>query len=200
LPGGSKVINNNFKIVAFAASLGGIEALKQILSSLPIDFPAAVVVVQHRTVDKPFRLPQVLGKNTELKIIEAVRDADLQPGVVLVAPPGLHMLVQEEGRIQFSDAPKVNFVRPSADVLFSSLAKYFGPRVIAIVLTGIDGDGSNGAAIVSEMGGIVIVQDPDSARAPGMPRSTIRTGAVDFVLPLKDIAPCLMRLVAKADG
>jgi len=186
----------HFKVVAFAASSGGIQALQEILNALPEDFPAAIVIVQHRGTQLPNLLPDVLGFGTALPIRQATEGSLLRPGTIVVAPPGLHLLVGEGGVISLSDGPKVNWLRPSADPLFESLAESFGSDVIAVVLTGGDSDGSVGVSVVKGKGGTVIVQDPATAAVQGMPLSAIETGSVDLILPLNQIADRLRNLVA----
>src|SRR5688572_5471217 len=110
-----------FKVVALAASAGGLEAISHILSGLPQDFPAAVVVLLHRTVQMPNLLPEVLSQRTPLPVKIAEEADALRPGTVFVAPPGRHLLVCPDATLTFSDSMKVNYVRPAADRLFESL-------------------------------------------------------------------------------
>ena len=184
-----------FDVVALAASMGGIEALRTILGALPEGFPAAVLVVQHRPADYQGRLAEVLGRSTPLCVKEAEDGEALRNGTVFLAPPGRHLLVNADGVLSLSQAPKVHHVRPSAEPLFESVALAFGPRAIAVVLTGGDGDGSGGVRRVREAGGVVIAQEPASCAAPGMPESAIATGCVGTVLPLREIGPTLVALV-----
>jgi len=184
-----------FKVVALAASAGGVEALLEILADLPPDFPAAIVIVQHRTTQEPFRLPAVLGRRTALPVEQAKEGAALSLAKVFVAPPDWHLLVNDDASLSLADSVKVNSVRPSADRLFESLASSFGKRAIGVVLTGAACDGSYGVTVIKKFGGVVIAQDPATAAMPGMPRAAIATGAVDFVVPLEKIAACLRTLV-----
>jgi two-component system chemotaxis response regulator CheB len=187
-------------VVALAASAGGVEALGDVLAALPADFPAAIVVVQHRTAQGPFELPQVLGRRTALRVEQAREGTTLRPATVFVAPPDRHLLVNPDGTLSLSGAEKVNFVRPSADRLFESLAASFGERAVAVVLTGANSDGSAGVPVIKARGGLVIAQDAATAAAPWMPRSAVETGAVDFIVPLHGIAARLGALVAPPSG
>lgn len=126
-------------VVAVAASLGGIEALTAILGALPKDFAAAVLVVQHRPDDYRGMLADVLGRSTPLRVKEAEDGETLRCGTVYLAPPGNHLLATAGGVLVLSQAPRVHHVRPSADPLFESVATAFGPRAIAVVLTGVGG-------------------------------------------------------------
>lgn len=186
----------NFDLVAIAASLGGLAALGQVLGALPDDFPAPVVVVQHRA-------PRDRGESTERVIalrsrlpVERARAGDVpRGGRVYVAPPGHHLLVGEGGALALSDALPVHFARPAADPLLASAAARHGARTVAVVLTGRGEDGARGAREVRGHGGVVIVQDPGSCAAPSMPRAVLLGGGADFVLPPEAIAAALVGLV-----
>jgi two-component system chemotaxis response regulator CheB len=184
-----------FNVVALAASAGGVEALGHILAALPADFPAAIVIVQHRTAQEPFQLPEVLSRRTVLRVEQAREGTAMRPASVFIAPPDWHLLVNVDGTLSLSHSAKVQFVRPSADRLFESLAASFGERAIAVVLTGAGSDGSGGVPIIKRMGGVVIAQDAATAEVPGMPLSAKATGAADRILPLEGIAAALVTLV-----
>lgn len=186
--------------VAIAASLGGLEALKAILGALPEDLPAPILVVQHRPADYHGMLSELLGRHTPLRVKDAEDGETLRNGTVFLAPPGSHLLVNAGGVVALSKAPKVHHVRPSADPLFESAALVFGPRAIAVVLTGGDSDGSTGVRFVHKGGGVVIAQDPLSCAAPGMPQAAIATGCVDHVLSLEEIGAALVAMVTRRSG
>lgn len=182
-------------VVAIGASAGGLVALREVLGHLPADFPAPIVVVQHLDPDHRSAMAELLTKRTPLDVVEA-RDGDaLARGVAHLAPPDHHLLVGTEGRLSLSSAAQVHFLRPSADLLFDSVAETYGDGAIAVVLTGTGSDGSDGVRRIKELGGTVISQDEASSDFPGMPASAIRTGCVDHVLPLGQIAGCLVDLL-----
>jgi two-component system, chemotaxis family, protein-glutamate methylesterase/glutaminase len=181
-------------VVAVGASLGGIAALREVLGGLPASFPAAVLVVQHLDPRAVSRLAAVLAPSTALRVAAAAEGEAMREGTVYLALPNRHLGVDAAGALRLTDGPRVNFVRPSADVLFVSVAEEFSGRVVAVVLTGRHEDGAVGVVRVHERGGVVIVQDPAGAMAAGMPESSIRTGTVDHVLALDQIAPALVRL------
>ena len=184
-----------FDVVAVAASAGGLQALSAMLNALPQDFPLSVVVVQH--LDRRHRslMAHILSRRTALAVKEA-QDADrLCPGAVYIAPPDHHLLVNPDGTLSLSHAELVHFVRPSADLLFESVAASFKDRAIAVVLTGTGSDGAMGVKAIKKMGGTVIAQDEASAEFFGMPNAAIQTGNVDFILPLSEIGLALMTLV-----
>jgi two-component system, chemotaxis family, protein-glutamate methylesterase/glutaminase len=184
-------------IVVLASSAGGLKALSQVLSSLPPDFPAPIVLVQHLSPHHPSMLAQILSRRCPMIVKEAQTGDKLEPGTVYIAPPDQHLLINLDGTLSLSHTQKVRFVRPAADVLFKSAAISFQEGVIAVVLTGKDGDGAAGVQAVKEMGGTVIAQDRASSEFFDMPDAAIRTGVVDYILPLDAIAATLLNLVSK---
>jgi two-component system, chemotaxis family, protein-glutamate methylesterase/glutaminase len=194
-PRGESMVRERFSLVVVAASAGGLDALSRILSQLPPTFPAALAIVQHRGLSYPHLLADILRQRTRLRVRNAEDGDEARPGIAYIAPPGVHLVVDARQRFTLIDGAKVKHARPSGDVLFTSAAEAFGPRVVALVLTGGDGDGSGGLSVVKEHGGTVISQDEASARDPSMPKAAIATGDVDYVLPLAYIASTLERLV-----
>jgi two-component system chemotaxis response regulator CheB len=184
-----------FEVVALAASAHGIEALTKILSSLPADFPAAIVIVQHLSPHHPSWLAQILNRKTPLTVRQAQEADCLSPGAVYVAPPDRHLLVNPDGSLSLTKTEKVHWVRPAAENLFESVAKSYKNKAIAVVLTGGDSDGSAGVQHIKEMGGAVIAQDEATSKAWGMPSAAIATGCVDWILPLDKIAEAIVSLV-----
>ncbi len=187
--------NAAFDVVALASSAGGLEALSQVLTALPADFPAALVVVQHLDPRHRSLMAEILSRRTALRVQQAQAGDSLTPGTVYIAPPNRHLLVNGDGTLSLSQSELVHFVRPSADLLFESVAASYKERVIAVVLTGSGSDGSMGVQAVKKMGGTVIAQDEATAKYFGMPGAAIEAGAVDFVLALAEIAPALVTLV-----
>ncbi|MDP5016957.1 MAG: chemotaxis protein CheB [Dolichospermum sp.] len=185
----------NFDIVALAASAGGLTALIEVLANLPADFKAAIVVVQHLDPRHPSLMAEILSRRTPLKVLQAKEGDELIPGTVYIAPPNNHLLVNSDGTASLSQSEMVHFLRPSADLLFESVAGSYKERAIAVVLTGTGSDGAMGVEAIQKMGGTVIVQDNKSAEFPGMPSAAIKTGNVDFVLPLAEISSALITLV-----
>jgi two-component system chemotaxis response regulator CheB len=185
----------HFDIVAIAASAGGISALQTLLVALPANFPAPVLVVQHLDPRHRSLLADILSRHCSLPVVEAGDGDALAAGRVYIAPPNQHLLVSGDGTLTLTQSGLVHFVRPSADLLFESLAGSHGDQVIAVVLTGTGADGSKGVQSVKKMGGTVIAQDEASSEFFGMPGAAIATGDVDLVLPLVDIAPALVTLL-----
>jgi two-component system chemotaxis response regulator CheB len=189
-----------FEIVALAASAGGLAALSQVLGGLPAGFPAPIAVVQHLDPRHRSLMAEILGKRTPLKVCQAREGDELRPGWVYIAPPDHHLLVNRNGTLSLSQSELVHFVRPSADLLFESMAASYGERAIAVVLTGSGSDGDMGVAAVKECGGTVIAQNEETAEYFGMPGAAIATKSVDFILALDEIAPALVTLVMAQEG
>ncbi len=186
----------SFPVIAMAASVGGLEALSVILGGLPADFPAAIVIVMHVAPEHKSLLAEILNYRTHLHVREARTGDHLVPAGVFVAPPNHHLFVVKGDRLKLSpaDSEKVHHARPSAEPLFASVAKLYQRKAIAVVLTGGDGDGSTGVQLIKQAGGTVIAQDRPTSQDFSMPESSINTGDVDFILPLKAIAPKLIML------
>jgi len=186
-----------FDVVALASSAGGIAALSEILGSLPGDFPAAIVVVQHLDPRHRSLMADILRRRTPLDVVQAEEGDRIRPGTAYIAPPDRHLLVNANGTLSLSQSELVHFVRPSADLLFESVAASYRTRAIAVVLTGTGSDGSMGIGAIKKMGGTVVAQDQASAEFSGMPGAAIRSGNADFILPLDEIASALVTLVMK---
>ena len=184
-----------FDVVAIAASAGGLRALTSVLSGLTADFVAAVTVVQHLDPRHRSLMAELLSRQSCLPVKQAEDSDRLRSGSVYVAPPDRHLLVDADGTLSLSKAELVHFLRPSADLLFESVAASFKDRAIAVVLTGTGSDGARGLKAIKKMGGTIISQDEGTSEFFGMPSAAIQTGLVDFVLPLNEVAPALMTLV-----
>jgi len=176
------------------ASAGGVEALKELVSGLPADFPAAVLVVLHIPPSGGNALATILDRVGPLDAQRATHGEPMVRGTVRVAPPDHHLMVVD-GRLALSLGPRENGHRPAVDVLFRSAARSVGARCIGVVLSGALDDGSAGLVAVRGRGGIAIVQDPDEALQPGMPSSAIEVSDPEHVLPVSQIASLLSRLV-----
>ncbi|NEB78660.1 chemotaxis protein CheB [Streptomyces sp. SID14478] len=181
-----------------AASAGGVQGLRTLLGGLDPELPVTVLVAQHLRRGRETQIVPVLSRATSLEVKLAQDGERPRPGVVHIAPPDRHLCVRAAGRqLALTAEQRVHRVRPAADPLFESAAEAFGPDTIACVLTGADGDGAQGVTAVKRHGGVVLVQDPDTARFRGMPQAAIDTGLVDSVLPLEHIAPAIERIVAR---
>ncbi|MEE2869510.1 protein-glutamate methylesterase [Alcanivorax sp. MD8A] len=184
------------KAIVMGASWGGLNAYTQVLSALPARFPAAILLVQHQHASAENRLPWLLARYCELPVIAPEDKEEILPGHVYVAPPGYHMLVNEDETLAFSVGRPVHFSRPAVDELFFSAGAVYGRHLAAVILTGANEDGAAGIEYIHQRGGYTIAQSLVSAEAPAMPDAAIKTGAVSRVLDLEAIGPFLAEKVA----
>jgi len=181
-------------LVVIGASAGGIKALLDLVEGLPADLEAAILVVVHIGSSRSV-LPQILTRTGALKATAAEDGEPLHAGRIYVAPPDYHLLVQD-GHIALSHGPKENHTRPAIDPLFRSAARAYGPRAIAVILSGALRDGTSGMLMVKARGGIAMVQDPADAVIDSMPASALSIVGADYVLPAREIGGVLAELVA----
>jgi two-component system chemotaxis response regulator CheB len=189
------IFNDAFDVVAIASSAGGVTALSELLAELPSSFPATILVVQHLSPKYVSHLAEILARKAQLPVKSAENGEQAHPGTIYIAPPDQHLLISADRTIDLIRTELVNFLRPSADVLFKSVAESYGKSAIAVVLTGTGKDGAMGVKAIHQTGGKVIVQDPATAEFNAMPKNAIATGSVDFILPLPEIADKLIFLV-----
>jgi two-component system chemotaxis response regulator CheB len=179
-------------IIVIGASAGGVEAITAVISDLPRDLRASVFVVLHMSRGRSM-LAEILSRAGRLPAAQPTDGETLQYGRVYVASPDRHMVI-DDGVVRMVHSAAENGVRPAVDPLFRSAARAYGTRVVGVVLTGNLDDGTAGLAAIKGAGGVTIVQDPDEAFAPGMPRSAMTAVDVDHVLPLRDIPVILTAL------
>jgi two-component system chemotaxis response regulator CheB len=187
--------NSKIQLVAIAASTGGPGILAEILSKLPADFPAPILIVQHITPGFGTGLADWLNQQTPLQVRLACHADEPKPDQVLIAPDGAHMGINSMGLIALSDAPPVHGLRPSADYLFHSIARVYGATAIGIILTGMGSDGAEGLQAMRRTGAHTIAQDKGTCVVFGMPAVAIEFGAAEQVLPAKQIAAAIMALI-----
>jgi len=181
------------RFIGVGASLGGLDAVSLLLSGVPASFPCPIALVQHRSNEADGRLVELLGGRSALPVVEPDDKEPIVPGRVYLAAPGYHLVV-ERGFFSLSLDVPVSYARPSIDVLFESMADSYGSAGIAIMLTGSNQDGAEGAAAVKAAGGMVLVQDPATAKAPEAPRAVLARCAVDGIVPLEALAERIVRL------
>jgi len=184
---------NQYSAIIIGASAGGFVALSAILSRLPADYNVPVIVVQHRSKDYKDLLEDVLQQKCKIRIKQADEKEKAESGFVYLAPPDYHLLIEEDLTFSLSDDPPVNYSRPSIDVTFESAAETFREKLIGIILTGANQDGSKGIATVKKFGGTTIAQDPREAQFYLMPQSAVNTGTIDYIMPLKGIWEFLIK-------
>jgi two-component system chemotaxis response regulator CheB len=189
-PKTSKQLRN---IVVIGASAGGVTALLALARTLPADFPAPIFVVLHVAADSPSIMPELLNSAGVLPAKHPQNGELVQPGVIYLAPPDHHLLLEDD-RVLVTRGPKENRFRPSIDALFRSAAYTYGARVLGVVLTGYLDDGTSGLWSVQRMGGLAIVQDPRDAEQPAMPTNALEFVTADYLVPLAQLGPLLVRL------
>jgi two-component system, chemotaxis family, protein-glutamate methylesterase/glutaminase len=184
-------------IIVIGTSVGGLEALCRLVSAFPPDLPAAVLIVLHTSPEGPRLLAEIVGRYTPLRVSYGHQGETVERGHVYFATPDLHLVVVAPGNLILRRGKKVHFARPAADVLFRSAAEVYGRRVIGVVLTGGDGDGADGLRAIRAAGGVAVVQDPDEAAAPGMPRNAVINASPDYRVSLDTMASLLTSLVTE---
>ena len=185
-------------LVVVGTSWGGLRALRGVLGGLPEDFRASIVVVQHRSGDShPTVLRDLLAAAGPLPVHEAGDKVSLEPGHVYIAPPEFHTLVDGD-HLELTLDEAVAYSRPSIDVLFETAAESRREGCVGVVLTGANADGAAGLARIVELGGAAVVQDPETAERPEMPRAALRAVPTAHVAPLQEIAPLLAGLCSRA--
>jgi two-component system, chemotaxis family, protein-glutamate methylesterase/glutaminase len=187
-----------YELICIGASWGGLHAVGRILSDIPQDLEQAIVIAQHRHPDSlASALPELLA----LQIARPVRDIEdkleILPSQVYIAPPDYHVLV-ERGWFALSLEERVNYARPSIDVLFESAAEAYRERAIGVILTGANEDGAAGLKRIKELGGVAVIQDPAQALRRAMPDAAIAATVADAVLPIEEIGKFLYGLCVPA--
>ena len=180
-------------IVVVGASAGGVETLIKLVEKLPADLPASVFVVLHIPPQNPSLMPEILSRSGRLKAVHPRDGEAIQQGCIYVAPPDLHLLVEQE-HIHLLRGPRENRHRPAIDPLFRSAAAAYGPRVVGVILTGSLDDGTAGLLAIKRLGGVAIVQDPADALYPSMPLNALGHVNVDYKLPVSEMGPLITHL------
>ncbi len=180
-----------YDAIVIGASAGGFAALTEILPRLPAALPQAVVVVQHLHPEGGEYMVESLRQHCVLPVKEAEDKESVLPGVIYVAVAQYHLLIERDRSFSLSVDDKVNYARPSIDVLFESAAVTYGPKLIGVVLSGANADGAAGLAAIKARGGLAIVQDPATAEVSFMPQAALNGTTVDHVLDLAGIGRLL---------
>jgi len=186
-------------IIVMGGSAGAVDAMQEIVAAFPPDLPAAVFIVVHTAAGLDSALPELLARRTRLKVAHAIHGEPIVAGRINVAPPDNHLLVRP-GYVAVQRGPKENGARPAVDPLFRSASIAYGPRVIAVVVSGHLDCGTAGLVSVKARGGVAIVQRPEEAVAPEMPQSAIEHVSIDHILPLTEIGAMVVRLTREPPG
>ncbi|WP_295524514.1 chemotaxis protein CheB [uncultured Pseudacidovorax sp.] len=183
--------------VVVGASAGGVDALLRLTAALPTPWHLPLVAVLHLPQDRESRLADIFAHRLPMAVCEARDKAAVAAGTLHFAPPGYHLFIETDHHFSLSCEPPVHFSRPSIDLLMSSAADAYGPRVAGLLLTGANEDGARGLADIGLAGGLTAVQSPSEAMAPQMPRSALALCQPDFVLPLAHLRRLLILLDAQ---
>lgn len=184
----------NHNIVVVGASAGGVEALERLFSQFPADLDASFFVVLHISPESPSILASIIDKASRLTSKTAEDGERIQPGHIYVAPPDLHLLVKH-GYIRLHRGPRENRHRPAIDPLFRSAAIAYRAQTVGVILTGYLDDGTSGLLAIKRCGGIAVVQDPEDADYPDMPKNAIAEVEVDYLLPLHKMGSVIGQIV-----
>ncbi|MGB8646000.1 MAG: chemotaxis protein CheB [Anaerolineae bacterium] len=190
-----------YDAIVIGASAGGLAALLELLPRLPADYPLPIVVVQHLHPLQQSAAMLYQLERCALALKEADEKEPLHPGVVYFAPPNYHLLIEADRTLALSIDARVNFTRPSVDVLFESAAAVFRERLVGVILSGGNEDGAAGLRAIQRAGGLTVVQDPATAEAPYMPRAALAAtqNDVDYILSPLEIARLLSGPVLAPD-
>ena len=184
-----------YQAVVIGASTGGFSAVGELLAVLPRDINVPIIVVQHLSPYSDDYMAQHLNEKCKIRVKEADEKEKLRPGCAYIAPANYHLLIEKDGTLSLTVELKVNYARPSIDVLFESAADAFGDGLIGVVLTGANSDGSKGLKRIKDTGGLAIVQDPASAQVSEMPKAAIKAVQADFILKIEDIGRKIVELL-----
>ncbi|MFZ6012365.1 MAG: chemotaxis protein CheB [Bacteroidota bacterium] len=187
-------MNRSYLAIVIGVSAGGLSALTFLFEQLPANYPIPMIVIQHRSSDQNGLLEEVLRYKCKIRIKQADEKEPIKTGVIYVAPPGYHLLVERDNTFSLSSDEPVFFSKPSIDVLFETAAEVFKEKIVGLILTGANRDGTNGIKAIYEKGGLTIAQHPEEAQFPYMPRAAIESGGVKHIWTLKEIRKFLLEL------
>lgn len=176
-----------YEAVVIGVSAGGMKALRVVFAGLDSRFDTPIVIVQHRMESSDNYFITYLDERCRLKVKEAEEKERITKGMIYIAPANYHLLIEKGGTFSLTVDEPVKFSRPSVDVLFETAARAYKSRLIGVILTGANSDGSAGIVKVKAEGGLTIAQNPETAFSPIMPQAAIATGSIDFILELADI-------------
>lgn len=183
-----------YEAIVIGASSGGMNAVKLLVKKLPLNFSIPVVIVLHISPQSNGQWISFFNADEQIKIKEADEKEKPEPGTIYVAPPNYHLLTEKDKTFSLTIDERVNFARPAIDVLFESAAEAYKDKLIGIVLTGSNNDGTAGMKKIKKNGGLTIVQDPSTAESAYMPASVINAIPVDYILPLEKIIDLLIQI------
>jgi len=183
-----------YEAIVIGVSSGGMSALKYIFSALPAGFSTPIIIVQHINSNSDNEWIKLLNNKSNLTVKEADEKEKIVSGTAYISPSNYHLLIEKDKTFSLSIDERVNFARPSIDVLFESAAEAYKNKLIGIVLTGSNNDGAKGIKCIKELGGLAIIQDPETAESSIMPASAIAAILPDYILSLEKIVLLLVKI------
>jgi two-component system chemotaxis response regulator CheB len=184
----------NYEAIVIGVSSGGMNVMKILFSLLPKDFNTPIIIVQHISPRSENQWIKLLNEKSNLLIKEADEKEEIEKGIIYISPPNYHLLIEKNKTFSLTIDERVNFARPSIDVLFESAATAYKNKLIGIVLTGSNNDGTKGIKRIQECGGLTIVQNPETAESAYMPQSAIAAIQPDYILSLEEIIKLLITI------
>lgn len=181
------------RVIVIGAGGGGVAVMRRVLSALPNDFEAAIVLLIHSAPEEPDPLPQLVQRDGRFHVSSAVDGTVLAPNNVYVVPRGCHAQIKEAGVLEITGPKRLRTARPAVDILFKSAATVYGPLSIALVLTGHGDDGTDGLRAIGAARGLSLVQSLADSEYPGMPGSALVGDHPNQCLLIQEIAPMLLR-------
>jgi two-component system chemotaxis response regulator CheB len=189
----------NYEAIVIGVSSGGMNAMKVMFSLLPKEFNTPIIIVQHISSQSENLWIRLLNDKSNIYIKEADEKEKIENGKVYIAPPNYHLLIERDKTFSLTVDERVNYARPSIDVLFESAAEAYKNKLIGVILTGSNNDGTNGLKRIKEYGGLTIVQDPATAESSYMPASAIAVVQMDYILTLENIIKLLIKIDAQKE-
>jgi len=183
-----------YEAIVIGVSSGGMNVMKIMFSLLPKDFNTSIIIVQHISPRSDNQWIKLLNEKSKLHIKEADEKEKIENGNVYIAPPNYHLLIEKDKTFSLTIDERVNFARPSIDVLFESAADAYKNKLIGIILTGSNNDGTNGIKRIQECGGLTIIQNPETAESDYMPKSAIVAIQPDYILSIEEIIKLLIKI------
>lgn len=188
-------MNPKYKLIVIGGSAGSLQVILRVLKEFPGDFSIPFLLVLHRNNEFESALAQLIDAKTDLCVKEVEEKETIKQGIVYVCPADYHVLIEKNGTFSLDYSEKINFSRPSIDVVFTSAADAYGDQLVCILLSGANADGAEGLRFAHEKGSLIIVQQPEDAKVSYMPEQALLRVAPDMILPGKEIAPFIKSLV-----
>ena len=184
----------SYEAIVIGVSSGGMNAMNVMFPRFPEDFRVPIIVVQHIGVHSDNKWIEILNKDCKLNIKEADEKEQIEKGNIYIAPANYHLLIEKDKTFSLSIEDKVNFARPAIDVLFETAAEAYNDKLIGVILTGSNHDGTMGMKWIKEHGGLTIAEDPKTANSPYMPASAIAAMQPDHIVSLEMIVDLLVKI------